>query len=136
MVPWRLHFQNLRVACFHCHLRKVRVGLKVYRKTELFRDKIKDKPFWENVQIFYLADIEAELRFELVNTRQRNRFGLSTTIKILLQGRQICPPQKNRHLQPFLEVGSHYRLFGRSSASIICKLYFEIACFLVYRRPS
>jgi hypothetical protein len=35
-VPWRLHLQNLRVALFHGHLKKVRVVLKVYRKTEMF----------------------------------------------------------------------------------------------------
>jgi len=35
-IPWRLRFQNLLVAFFHGRLQKVRVMLKVYRKTELF----------------------------------------------------------------------------------------------------
>jgi len=30
--PWRLHFQNLRVAFFHGHLKKVKVVLKVNRR--------------------------------------------------------------------------------------------------------
>ena len=34
-IPWRLDFQNLRVACSHGHLCKVEVMLKVNRVTEL-----------------------------------------------------------------------------------------------------
>jgi hypothetical protein len=34
-IPQRLHFQNLRVACSHGHLKKVAVMLKVDRKTDL-----------------------------------------------------------------------------------------------------
>jgi hypothetical protein len=34
-VPQRLHFQTLGVACFHSHLKKVAVRLKVCRETDL-----------------------------------------------------------------------------------------------------
>ena len=37
-IPWRLHFQNLRVTFFHGQLQKVAVMLKVKRKTELCED--------------------------------------------------------------------------------------------------
>ena len=88
-VPWRLHFQNLRMAFFHGHLRKVRVGQKVHRKTELFCDKIRIDDFGEMSRFFYVTDVAADLRFELVNTRQRKRLRLSTSISCRLpaQGR-------------------------------------------------
>jgi hypothetical protein len=35
-VPWRLRFQDPRVAVFHGHLRKVSVMLQVNRVTELW----------------------------------------------------------------------------------------------------
>jgi hypothetical protein len=35
-VPWRLHFQNLGEACFHSHLWKITIVLKVHRATELY----------------------------------------------------------------------------------------------------
>jgi hypothetical protein len=46
---WRLHFQNLRVAFFHGHLKKVRVVLKVYRKTDLSEIRVRIDFFGRDV---------------------------------------------------------------------------------------
>jgi len=40
------------MAFFHGHLRKVRVGLKVYRKTGLFWDKIRIDDFGKMSRFF------------------------------------------------------------------------------------
>ena len=69
------------MAFFHGHLRKVRVGLNVYWKTEFFWDKIRIDNFGQMSRFFYVPDIAVDLRFESVNTRQRNLFRLSTTIR-------------------------------------------------------
>jgi hypothetical protein len=51
-VPWRLYFQNLRRTYFQGHLQKVGIGLKVYRKTKLFWDKIRINDFGEMSRFF------------------------------------------------------------------------------------
>jgi hypothetical protein len=48
------------VARFHGQLRKVKVVLKVNWKTELCGNYEKDRPFGENVQIFYLSDLTSD----------------------------------------------------------------------------
>jgi hypothetical protein len=44
-VPWRLNFQNLQAACFHGQLRKVRVALKVDRKTNCVGNQEENRRF-------------------------------------------------------------------------------------------
>jgi hypothetical protein len=56
-IPRRLHFHNLQMAFFHGHLRKVRVGLKVYLKTELFWDRTRINDFGEMSRFFYVTDM-------------------------------------------------------------------------------
>jgi hypothetical protein len=58
--PWRLHFPTLRVACSHGHLRKVKVMLKVDRKTELSEIRKRIDVFRRDVQIFYLLDLTSD----------------------------------------------------------------------------
>jgi hypothetical protein len=55
-VPQRLYFQNLLVAYFHGHLRKVKVMLKINRKT-YFGIYYLITPLRKNIQIFYVTDI-------------------------------------------------------------------------------
>jgi hypothetical protein len=47
MFLWRLHFQTLPAAWFHTLIQKVRVMLKVDRKTELSGNQKKNRPFQE-----------------------------------------------------------------------------------------
>jgi hypothetical protein len=59
-VPWRLHFQTLRVAFFHGQLRKVKVMLKVDRKTDCTEIERRIDLSGRDVQIFYVADMIAD----------------------------------------------------------------------------
>jgi|PlaIllAssembly_1097288.scaffolds.fasta_scaffold3632855_1 hypothetical protein len=55
--PQRLRFQTLGVAISHGHLKKVRVALKVYRKTDLSEIRKRIDVFRGDVQLFYVIDI-------------------------------------------------------------------------------
>jgi hypothetical protein len=56
-VPQRLHFQNLRVACSHGHLKKVAVMLKVNWKTDLSEIRERIDFFRRDVQSLDMPDM-------------------------------------------------------------------------------
>jgi hypothetical protein len=76
-VPWRLHFQSLRMAFFHAHLRKVTVMLLVDRETRLDRTQNENSFFCRRC----LYVVCAQNRLELT-TRSANRsfWGVAQTI--------------------------------------------------------
>ena len=59
-IPQRLHFQALLVAFFHGHLKKVRVMLKVDRKSDLSEIKRRIDVFRRDVQIFHVVDLTSD----------------------------------------------------------------------------
>jgi hypothetical protein len=121
-VPWRLRFQNLQMACFHGHLLKVRVLLKVDRKTELFEDQNKNRAFWGNVQKFYLADMVKNLRFELVIASHKAppptfRFDTECSVRSIPAGLRISVSSSpgNDILTDLQNVGNRLSIHGSIS---------------------